>query len=53
MTRKDFIKTGSAAATAAGFSGCFTATAGANKLALLGGTPVTTKAEAAAYDGLF
>ena len=29
MTRKEFIKTGSAAATAAGLSGCLTATAGA------------------------
>ena len=37
MTRKEFIKTGSAA-TAAGFAGCMTASAGANKLALLGGT---------------
>lgn len=39
MTRKDFIKAGSAVA-AAGFGGCMTASAGANKLALLGGTPV-------------
>ena len=53
MTRKDFIKTGSAAATAAGFSGCFTASAGASKLALLGGTPVVGKAEAAEYGPLF
>ena len=49
MTRKEFIKTGSAA-TAAGFAGCMTASAGANKLALLGGTPVIGK-DAAAKNG--
>ena len=43
MTRKSFIKTGSAAAAAAGFAGCMTANAGAGKLALLGGTPVMGK----------
>ena len=53
MTRKEFIKTGSAAATAAGVSGCLTATAGADKLAMLGGAPVVSKAEAAAYKQLF
>lgn len=53
MTRKEFIKTGSAAATAAGVSGCLTATAGADKLAMLGGAPVVSKAEAAAYRQLF
>ena len=53
MTRKEFIKAGSAAATAAGFSGCLTATAGASKLALLGGTPVIGKAEAAKRSGIF
>ena len=52
MTRKEFIKTGSAAATAAGFTGCLTATA-ADKLALLGGTPVIGKAEAAKRVGIF
>ena len=53
MTRKQFIKTGSAAATAAGFNGCFTATAGAGKLALLGGPPVIGKAEAATNSKVF
>lgn len=53
MTRKEFIQTGSAAATAAGFSGCLTAAAGANKLALLGGTPVVGKDEAAKAGGIF
>lgn len=40
MTRKDFIKRGSAAAAATGIAGCMTASAGAGKLALFGGTPV-------------
>ena len=53
MTRKQFIKTGSAAATAAGFSGCLTATAGAGKLALFGGTPVIGKAEATTNSKVF
>ena len=53
MTRKQFIRTGSAAATAAGFNGCFTATAGAGKLALLGGPPVIGKAEAATNSKVF
>ena len=46
MTRKEFIGTGSAAVTAAGLSGCLTATAGADRLALLGGTPVMGREEA-------
>ena len=53
MTRKEFIKTGSAAATAAGLSGCLTATAGAGKLALLGGTPVVGAEEAKTFGPLF
>ena len=52
MTRKEFIKT-STVATAAGLSGCFTATAGAGKLALLGGVPVVSKEEEATFGGLF
>jgi hypothetical protein len=43
MTRKDFIKKSSAVAATTGISGCMTATAGANKLALFGGAPVMGK----------
>ncbi len=52
INRRDFVKTGATAAVA-GFAGCMTATAGAGKLALLGGTPVVGKAEAPAYRSLF
>ena len=53
MTRKEFLKTGTAAAAATGVAGCLTATAGADKLALLGGTPVIGKAEAAKNSQIF
>ena len=52
VKRRDFVKTGAVAA-AAGFAGCATATTGAGKLALLGGTPVMGRAEAATYEKLF
>ena len=53
VNRRDFVKTGAAAATAAGFAGCMTAGAGNAKLALLGGAPLVSKAEAADYKKLF
>ena len=53
VNRRDFVKTGAAAATAAGFAGCMTAGAGNAKLAFLGGTPIVSKAEAANYKKLF
>ena len=53
VSRREFVKTGAATVAAAGISGCATATAGADKLAMLGGAPVVSKAEAAAYKQLF
>ncbi len=51
VNRREFVKAGAAAVTATGLAGC--ATAGAGKLAVLGGTPVMAKAEAETFAQLF
>ena len=53
VNRREFVKAGAAAVAAAGITGCATAGAGAGKLAILGGTPVVAKPEAAEFVGLF
>ena len=53
MQRREFLKTGGAAAAAFGVAGCATAVGDPNKLAILGGTPVMSEAERVADDDLF
>ena len=53
INRRDFVKTSGAAAAATGFAGCLTATAGAGRLAMLGGAPIVSKTEAQNYKKLF